>query len=135
MKTTGDGIVATFDGPGRAIRGATELQYELAKANLRIRTGIHTGEIEVRRNDISGIAVHLAARIMAKAQAGEILVSRTVRDLVAGSDIGFQERENHTLKGIEGDWQLFSVVPHGEGMKPQESGQRQPDRAAPRPRT
>ncbi len=122
VKTTGDGIVATFDGPGRAIRGATELQYELAKANLRIRTGIHTGEIEVRGNDIGGIAVHLAARIMAEAEAGEILVSRTVRDLVVGSDIGFQDRGNHTLKGIEGNWQLFSVVPHGEGMKPQESG-------------
>jgi class 3 adenylate cyclase len=119
VKTTGDGIVATFDGPGRAIRGATELQYELAKANLRIRTGIHTGEIEVRGNDIGGIAVHLAARIMAKAEAGEILVSRTVRDLVVGSDIGFQDRGNHTLKGIEGNWQLFSVIPNGEGMKPQ----------------
>ena len=117
MKTTGDGIVATFDGPGRAIRGATELQYELAKANLRIRTGIHIGEIEVRRNDISGIAVHLAARIMAKAQAGEILVSRTVRDLVVGSDIAFQDRGNHTLKGIQGAWQLFAVMPTGMSHK------------------
>jgi class 3 adenylate cyclase len=122
VKTTGDGIVATFDGPGRAIRGATELQYELSKADLRIRIGIHTGEIEVRGTEIGGIAVHLAARIMAEAGADEILVSRTVRDLVVGSDIGFQDRGNHTLKGIEGDWQLFSVVPPGGATKQIESG-------------
>ena len=117
VKTTGDGIVATFDGPGQAMRAATELQYELSKADLRIRTGIHTGEIEVRGTEIGGIAVHLAARIMAEAEAGEILVSRTVRDLVVGSDIAFQDRGNHTLKGIQGDWQLFSMVPTGMSHK------------------
>ncbi len=122
VKTTGDGIVATFDGPGRAIRGATELQYELSKANLRLRIGIHAGEIEVRGIEIGGIAVHLAARIMAEAGAGEILVSRTVRDLVVGSDIAFQDRGNHTLKGIEGDWQLYSVMPPGGASKPLEGG-------------
>ena len=117
VKTTGDGIVATFDGPGQAIRAATELQYELSKADLRIRTGIHTGEIEVRGTEIGGIAVHLAARIMAEAEAGEILVSRTVRDLVVGSDIAFQDRGNHALKGIQGDWQLFAVMPIGMSHK------------------
>jgi class 3 adenylate cyclase len=122
VKTTGDGIVATFDGPGRAIRVATELRYELSRADLRIRTGIHTGEIEVRRNEIGGIAVHLAARIMGEAQADEILVSRTVRDLVVGSDIAFQDRGDHTLKGIQGDWQLFSVVQPGGAVQPQEGG-------------
>ena len=121
VKTTGDGIVATFDGPGRAIRAATELRYELSRADLRVRTGIHTGEIEVRGNEIGGIAVHLAARIMAAAEAGEILVSRTVRDLVVGSVIAFQDRGDHTLKGIQGEWQLFSVVRPGGALKPAES--------------
>ncbi|MFQ5966255.1 MAG: adenylate/guanylate cyclase domain-containing protein [Acidimicrobiia bacterium] len=114
VKTTGDGILATFDGPGRAIRGATLLQDELARADLHIRTGIHAGEVEIRDNDVGGIAVHLAARIMAEAGADEILVSRTVRDLVVGSDISFEDRGTHTLKGIEGEWQLFSVQQPGQ---------------------
>lgn len=110
VKTTGDGILATFDGPGRAIRAASALQVELAKLNLKLRAGIHTGEIEVRDNDIGGIAVHLAARIMAKAGHDEIIVSSTVKDLVIGSDIAFEERGKHVLKGIEGEWQLYSVT-------------------------
>jgi len=110
VKTTGDGILATFDGPGRAIRAATALQDELRGVQIGLRTGIHTGEIEVRGNDVSGIAVHLAARVMAEADPGEILVSRTVRDLVVGSDIPFADRGAHQLKGIEGDWQLYSVI-------------------------
>jgi class 3 adenylate cyclase/pimeloyl-ACP methyl ester carboxylesterase len=121
VKTTGDGIVATFDGPGRAIRAAIELRYELSRADLRIRTGIHAGEIEVRGNEIGGIAVHLAARIMAEARADEILVSRTVRDLVVGSEIAFQDRGTHELKGIQGDWQLFSVVQPDGALEPHES--------------
>ena len=112
VKTTGDGILATFDGPGRAIRSAAILQDELARADLQVRIGIHTGEIEMREsdNDVGGIAVHLAARIMAEAGAGEILVSSTVRDLVVGSELDFEDRGTHHLKGIEGDWRLFSVV-------------------------
>jgi len=110
VKTTGDGVLATFDGPGRAIRSAGILQNELARADLQIRIGIHTGEIEIRDNDIGGIAVHLAARIMAEAGAGEILVSSTVRDLVVGSELHFDDRGQYHLKGIEDDWRLFSVV-------------------------
>ncbi|MFQ5966564.1 MAG: adenylate/guanylate cyclase domain-containing protein, partial [Acidimicrobiia bacterium] len=110
VKTTGDGILATFDGPGRAIRSTVAFQNELAKTDIQIRTGIHTGEIEVRNDDVGGIAVHLAARIMAAAAAGEILVSNTVKDLVIGSDIAFQDRGTHSLKGIEGQWQLYSVA-------------------------
>ncbi|MFQ5967983.1 MAG: adenylate/guanylate cyclase domain-containing protein [Acidimicrobiia bacterium] len=113
VRTTGDGILATFDGPGRAIRGATVLQDELAKADLQIRTGIHAGEIEILDNDVAGIAVHLAARIMAAAGAGEIMVSRTVRDLVVGSGISFKDRGSYTLKGIEGEWQLYLVIQPG----------------------
>jgi class 3 adenylate cyclase len=113
VKTTGDGILATFDGPGRAIRGAIALQDELGRVQINLRTGIHAGEIEVRDDDVGGIAVHLAARVMAEADPGEILVSRTVRDLVVGSDISFSDRGAHQLKGIEGDWQLYSVIRPG----------------------
>jgi class 3 adenylate cyclase len=110
VKNTGDGVLATFDGPGRAIRSATSLQDELARVQLDLRTGIHAGEIETRGDDVGGLAVHLAARVMAEADAGEILVSRTVRDLVVGSEITFSDRGAHHLKGIEGEWNLYSVV-------------------------
>ncbi|MEE9534722.1 MAG: adenylate/guanylate cyclase domain-containing protein [Acidimicrobiia bacterium] len=110
VKSTGDGVLATFDGPGRAISAAIDLQDELGKVQIDLRTGIHAGEIEVRGDDVSGIAVHLAARVMAEADPAEILVSRTVRDLVVGSDIAFSDRGTHQLKGIEGEWQLYSVV-------------------------
>ena len=113
VRTTGDGVLATFDGPGRAIHGATDLQGELGKVQINLRAGIHAGEIDVRGDDVSGIAVHLAARIMAEAEPGEILVSRTVRDLVIGSAIVFSDRGAHRLKGIEGDWQLYSVIRPG----------------------
>lgn len=110
IRSTGDGILATFVGPGRAIVGASTLRGGLTGIDLHIRTGIHTGEIEIRGNDVGGIAVHLAARVMAEAQADEILVSRTVKDLVVGSDIAFQDRGVHSLKGIGEDWQLFAVA-------------------------
>lgn len=113
IKTTGDGVLATFDGPGRAIRGAIGLQDELARMDVRIRAGIHTGEVELRGDDVGGIAVHLAARIMAAAAPGEIAVSNTVRDLVIGSDIAFQDRGAHALKGIGGRWQVYSVIGPG----------------------
>lgn len=109
VKTTGDGILATFDGPGRAIRSASNIREELAKIDVMIRAGIHTGEVEIRGEDVSGIAVHLAARIMAAAEPGEILVSNTVKDLVIGSDIAFLDRGTHALKGIDGRWQLSAV--------------------------
>jgi class 3 adenylate cyclase len=110
VKTTGDGILATFDGPGRAIGCAAALRDELGELGVRIRAGLHTGEVELRGDDVGGIAVHLAARVMATAGAGEIVVSRTVRDLVVGSDVVLQDRGNRRLKGVEGDWQLFSLV-------------------------
>jgi class 3 adenylate cyclase len=110
VKTTGDGILATFDGPGRAIGCAAALRDELGEIGVRIRAGLHTGEVELRGDDVGGIAVHLAARVMATAGAGEIVVSRTVGDLVVGSDVVLQARGSRRLKGVEGDWQLFRVV-------------------------
>jgi len=109
VKTTGDGVLATFDGPGRAIRGAAAMRDELDRVGITIRAGIHTGEIEVRGDDVGGIAVHLAARIMALAEPDEIMVSNTVKDLVIGSDIAFADRGLHPLKGFEGQWQVHSV--------------------------
>jgi class 3 adenylate cyclase len=110
VKTTGDGILATFDGPGRAIRCAAALRDELRGIGLQIRAGLHTGEVELRDGDVGGIGVHIAARIVAAAQTGEILTSRTVRDLVVGSDIATADRGTHALKGIDGTWQLFTIT-------------------------
>ena len=109
IKTTGDGVLTTFDGPGRAIRFATEFREQLKPIGLSIRTGIHTGEIETRGDDVGGMAVHLAARILALAGGGEILVSRTVKDLVVGSELSFEDRGTHRLRGIEGEWLLLAV--------------------------
>jgi class 3 adenylate cyclase len=110
IKSTGDGVLAVFDGPGRAIRCAVDLRQELAGIGLEIRAGIHTGELDVRDDDVGGIAVHIAARIQAEADPGEILVSRTVRDLVTGSDLVLADRGSRRLKGVEGDWQLYAVA-------------------------
>jgi class 3 adenylate cyclase len=110
VKTTGDGILATFDGPGRAIGCAATLRDELRRIGTQVRAGLHAGEVELRGDDVGGIAVHIAARIMATAGAGEIVVSRTVHDLVAGSDIVLQDRGSRRLQGVEGDWQLFGMV-------------------------
>jgi class 3 adenylate cyclase len=110
VKTTGDGVLATFDGPGRGIRCATTLREELGKIGLQVRAGLHTGEVELRDNDVGGIAVHIAARVMAAARPGEILSSRTVRDLVVGSDVALESRGTRSLKGVEGKWQLFAVA-------------------------
>ena len=110
VKTTGDGILATFDGPGRGIRCAAALRGELRGIGLQIRVGLHTGEVEQRDSDVGGIAVHIAARVMALAGPGEILTSRTVRDLVVGSDIALSDCGVHPLKGVEGSWQLFTVT-------------------------
>ena len=109
VNTTGDGIVATFDGPGRAIKCACAVRNSVRAFGIEVRAGLHTGEIEQRGDDVSGIAVHLAARIMGHAQPGEVLVSRTVADLVAGSDVAFDDRGLHALKGIDTEWQLLAV--------------------------
>ena len=110
VKSTGDGLLGTFDGPGRAVRAAQELRSELGRLDLEIRCGIHVGEIETRGDDVAGIAVHIASRVMAEAAPGEIVVTGTVKDLVAGSEIGFADRGQHTLKGIEGRWRLFAAT-------------------------
>jgi class 3 adenylate cyclase/pimeloyl-ACP methyl ester carboxylesterase len=110
VKTTGDGILATFDGPGRAIQCAAALRDELAGVGVGIRAGLHTGEVEVRGEHVGGLAVHIAARVMAAAAPGETLTSRTVQDLVVGSDIVLEDRGAHRLKGIADPWQLYAVV-------------------------
>jgi class 3 adenylate cyclase len=110
IKTTGDGVLATFDGPRRGIGASVALREELHRIGLEIRSGIHTGEVELRDQDVGGMAVHIAARVMSAAAPGEILVSRTLRDLIVGSEVRLEERGGHTLKGIEGDWELFAVV-------------------------
>jgi Adenylate and Guanylate cyclase catalytic domain len=108
--TAGDGIVATFDGPARAIRGAWRLRDELRRSGLEVRAGIHAGEIVRRSDGIAGIAVHIAARVSDLAGAREVLTTRTVRDLVAGSGIAFEERGEHELKGVPDRWALYAAV-------------------------
>jgi class 3 adenylate cyclase len=110
IKTTGDGLLATFDGPARAIRCARSITDELAAHGVAIRAGIHTGEIDLRGDDVGGIAVHIAARVQAAADPGEVLVSRTVRDLVAGSGIELHDRGTHALRGVTEPWQLYGVA-------------------------
>jgi pimeloyl-ACP methyl ester carboxylesterase len=109
VKSTGDGILATFDGPGRAVRCALALGAASQQIGLPLRAGLHTGEIELRGRDIGGIAVHAAARVMAQSQSSEVLVSRVVTDLVAGAGLKFSERGSHELKGLPGRWDLFAA--------------------------
>jgi class 3 adenylate cyclase len=113
VKSTGDGHLATFDGPTQAIRCAEALRTEAETLGIEIRAGIHTGECELLDADIGGMAVHIAARICGQAGAGEILVSRTVRDLVVGSGTGFEDRGSVELRGVPGAWQLLAVALHG----------------------
>jgi class 3 adenylate cyclase len=113
VKSTGDGYLATFDGPTQAIRCAEALRSDAETLGIQIRAGIHTGECELLDTDIGGLAVHIAARILGQAGAGEILVSRTVRDLVVGSGTGFEDRGNVELRGVPGTWQLLAVDRHG----------------------
>ncbi len=108
--TAGDGFLATFDGPARAVRAAVEARDAVRPLGLEIRAGVHTGEVELAGRDIAGIAVHTGARVAALARAGEVLVSSTVKDLVAGSGIEFEERGEHELKGVPGTWRLYAVV-------------------------
>jgi class 3 adenylate cyclase/alpha-beta hydrolase superfamily lysophospholipase len=109
VKSTGDGILATFDGPGRGVRCALALGAASRQIGLPLRAGLHTGEIEIRGRDIGGIAVHAAARVMAQSQSSEVLVSRVVTDLVAGAGLKFTERGSHDLKGLPGRWDLFAA--------------------------
>jgi pimeloyl-ACP methyl ester carboxylesterase len=113
LESTGDGHLITFDGPTQAIRCAEALRADAETLGIEIRAGIHTGECELRDTSIGGIAVHIAARIVGQAGAGEILVSRTVCDLVVGSGTGFEDRGNVDLRGVPGTWQLFAVDRHG----------------------
>jgi class 3 adenylate cyclase len=115
VKSTGDGHLATFEGPTHAIRCAEALGSDAESLGVEIRTGVHTGECELLGDDIGGIAVHIAARIMSQAAPGEILVSSSLRDLVVGSGIGFEDRGSHELKGVPGQWQLLAVDPNGPG--------------------
>jgi len=109
IKTTGDGVLATFDGPARGVRCACAIADEIRPLGIEVRAGLHTGECEVIGNDIGGIAVHIGARVAALAGASEVLVSSTVKDLVAGSGLRFGDRGNHSLKGVPGDWRIFAV--------------------------
>jgi class 3 adenylate cyclase len=110
VKTVGDGFLATFDGPARAIRCADAITRAVRDLGVDIRAGLHTGECEVIGNDVGGLAVHIGARVAARANAGEILVSSTVRDLVVGSGIEFADRGTQDLKGVPGEWRLFAVA-------------------------
>jgi len=109
VKSTGDGILATFDGPGRAVRCALALGSAAQQIGVPVRAGLHTGEIELRGRDIGGIAVHAAARVMAHSGSNEVLVSRVVTDLVAGAGLKFAERGSYELKGLPGRWDLFAA--------------------------
>jgi class 3 adenylate cyclase len=110
VDTAGDGFLATFDGPARAIRCAAAIRDDVETIGLAIHAGVHTGECEMHGNGVAGIAVHMGARVAALAGPGEVLVSSTVKDLVAGSGIEFEDRGIHELKGIPGDWRLFAVL-------------------------
>jgi class 3 adenylate cyclase len=105
----GDGFLATFDGPARAIKAAAAIRESLRKIGIDIRVGLHTGECERRGEDVGGIAVHIGARVAALAAPGEILVSGTVKDLVIGSGIDFEDRGTENLRGVPGEWRLYAV--------------------------
>ena len=109
MSTAGDGFLATFDGPARAIRCARAIRDSLHPLGIQVRSGLHTRECELMGNDVGGIAVHIGARVAAIAGPDEVLVSSTLKDLVAGSGISFKERGTHELKGVPDTWRLFQV--------------------------
>jgi len=109
IKTTGDGFLATFDGPARGVRCACAIEGELRSQGIPIRAGLHTGECERLGDDIGGLAVHIGARVASLAKAGEVLVSSTVKDLIAGAGLRFDARGSHSLKGVPGEWSLFAV--------------------------
>jgi class 3 adenylate cyclase len=108
--TTGDSFLATFDGPARAVHCALAIVIAVRQLGIEVRAGVHTGECELMGDNVGGIAIHAGARIMAKAEPGGVLVSRTVRDLVSGSGLDFRDEGLHELKGIPGEWRLFSAT-------------------------
>jgi class 3 adenylate cyclase len=110
ISTTGDGFFATFDGPARAVRGAVAIRDRLRESGLEVRAGVHTGECERMGDNIGGLAVHIGSRVAGLASPGEVLASSTVKDLVAGSGIVFEDRGSHPLKGVPGEWRLFHVA-------------------------
>jgi class 3 adenylate cyclase/esterase/lipase len=110
VKTTGDGFLATFDGPARGVQCAHAIAQDLRSLGIEVRAGLHTGECEIIGDDVGGIAVHIGARVAALARAGEVLVSSTVKDLVAGSGLRFEERGTYPLKGIPGEWRIFTAA-------------------------
>jgi class 3 adenylate cyclase len=110
VKTLGDGFLATFDGPARGIECACAIRDGVSPLGLEVRAGLHTGECELHQEDVRGMAVNIGARVGAVAEANEVLVSSTVKDLVAGSGIGFEDRGDHELKGVPDRWRLFAVV-------------------------
>ena len=110
IATTGDGFLAVFDGPARAVRCATEIAAAVRSLGIDIRAGLHSGEVELRNGQVAGIAVHIAARVLALADPGRVLVSGTVKDLVVGSGIRFVDRGSHALKGVPDEWRLFEVA-------------------------
>jgi class 3 adenylate cyclase len=110
VKNLGDGFLATFDGPPRAIRCATAISDAVQSLGIAVRSGLHPGEIEMTADDVTGIAVHIAARVAAEAEAGETVVSSTVRDLVAGSGLRLENRGIHALRGLPNDMHLYTVA-------------------------
>jgi class 3 adenylate cyclase len=118
VNTTGDGIFATFDGPARAVRCARAIAQAMRELGLQVRAGVHTGEVELADDGVRGIAVHVGARVAAQAQPGEVLVSQTVKDLVAGSGLAFDERGVTTLRGVPGKWRLYAVAEPDASIKP-----------------
>jgi class 3 adenylate cyclase len=106
----GDGFVATFDGPGRAIHCACAIRDAVHALGIEVRAGLHTGEIELRGDDVAGMAVHIGARVASCAGPGEVLVSGAIPPLVAGSGLVFEDRGDHELKGVPGSWRLFAVT-------------------------
>jgi len=111
VKMTGDGLLATFDGPARAVACAAAIGREVRTLGLEVRAAVHTGEVELRDGDIGGIAVHIASRVMGLARPNEVLVSSTVKDLVAGAEIRFEDRSIQSLRGVPGNWHLFAAFP------------------------
>jgi class 3 adenylate cyclase len=109
IQTTGDGFVVSFDGPARAIRCAQAITEAIRALGIEVRAGLHTGECDVRGENLGGLAVHIASRVGSMARAGEVLVSGTVKDLVIGSAIEFDDRGSHQLKRVPGTWRLFAV--------------------------
>ncbi len=115
VKSTGDGVLATFDGPARAVRAAQEMRDGTASLGLTIRAGLHTGEIELDEDDVAGMAVHIGSRVAALAGPGEILVTSTVKELVVGSGLRFRDRGSRALKGVEDEWHVYSLAEDAPG--------------------